>query len=428
MQIDIPEIYLKRVVIVGGGFAGIELAKRLRHTHQVVMIDKNNFHTFQPLLYQVATAGIEPDSIAFPLRKIFKGQKHFYFRMAKAEKINSEKNILHTSTGEIRYDHLVIATGSDTSYFGMENLKENSMPMKSVREALDLRSMILQNFEKAVTAESEEERNALMTYVIAGGGPTGVELAGALGELKKHVLPNDYPELDFKKMEIILMDPSPRLLTAFKEEASGKAEKYLGMLDVNVWLNTRVSNYDGKFVTTDKGKIIHSTTMIWAAGVAGVSIPGLPEKSIQKNGRVSVDEWNRVEGTENIYAVGDVSFMPVKGYEKGHPQVAQVAIQQARQLGKNLASGKQKPYWTKFVYKDKGSMATVGMHRAVVESKFITTQGFFAWILWLFVHLMALVGFRNRLMVFFNWLISYFSYDHGIRLIIRPSSRTKKNE
>ncbi len=426
MLIDIPKIYLKRVVIVGGGFAGIELAKRLRNTHQVVMIDKNNYHTFQPLLYQVATAGIEADSIAFPLRKIFKGQKHFYFRMAEALEILPEKNIIRTSTGDISYDFLVIATGSDTSYFGMESLKENSMPMKSVREALDLRSMILQNFEKAVTVTTEEERTALMTYVIAGGGPTGVELAGSLGELKKHVLPNDYPELDFHRMEIHLIDSAPRILAAFGEKASEKAREYLEMLEVKVWLGYRVTNYDGVFVTTDKEKTFHTPTLIWAAGVAGVSIPGIPPESIQRNGRVVVDEVNAVAGTTNIFAVGDVAAMKTAEFPNTHPQVAQVAIQQATRLGKNLASGKARAHWDKFVYKDKGSMATVGMHRAVVESKFITTQGFIAWILWLFVHLMALVGFRNRLVVFFNWLISYFNYDHGLRLIIRPSQRKKK--
>jgi NADH dehydrogenase len=425
MLIDIPKIYLKRVVIVGGGFAGIELAKRLRNTHQVVMIDKNNYHTFQPLLYQVATAGIEADSIAFPLRKIFKGQKHFYFRMAEALEILPAQNTLRTSVGDVTYDFLVVATGADTSYFGMESLKENSMPMKSVREALDLRSMILSNFEKAVGSTSAEERSALMTYVIAGGGPTGVELAGALGELKKHVLPNDYPELDFKNMQIHLVDPSNRLLNAFGEKASEKAKEYLEMLDVKVWLGVRVTNYDGKIVTTDKQPFT-TTTMIWAAGVAGVSVPGLPESSIQKNGRVAVDGTNCVAGTENIFAVGDVAFMTTTDYPKGHPQVAQVAIQQATRLGKNLASNKPKKNWEDFVYKDKGSMATVGMHRAVVESKIITTQGFIAWILWIFVHLMALVGFRNRLVVFFNWLISYFNYDHGLRLIIRPSQRKKK--
>ena len=426
MLIDIPKIYLKRVVIVGGGFAGIELAKRLQNTHQVVMIDKNNYHTFQPLLYQVATAGIEADSIAFPLRKIFKGQKHFYFRMAEALEILPEKNTLRTSTGDISYDFLVVATGSDTSYFGMESLKENSMPMKSVREALDLRSMILQNFENAVTVTTEEERSALMTYVIAGGGPTGVELAGSLGELKKHVLPNDYPELDFHRMEIHLIDTAPRILAAFGEKASVKAREYLEMLEVKVWLGYRVTNYDGVTVTTDKEKTFHTPTLIWAAGVAGVSIPGIPAESIQRNGRVVVDEVNAVAGTSNVFAVGDAAAMKTEGFANGHPQVAQVAIQQATRLGKNLASGKARMHWDKFVYKDKGSMATVGMHRAVVESKFITTQGFIAWLLWLFVHLMALVGFRNRLVVFFSWLISYFNYDHGLRLIIRPSQRKKK--
>lgn len=426
MFIDIPKIYLKRVVIVGGGFAGIELAKRLNRTHQVVMIDKNNYHTFQPLLYQVATAGIEADSIAFPLRKIFKGHKHFYFRMAEAKEIIPATSTLRTNIGDIEYDYLVIATGSDTSYFGMESLKENSMPMKSVREALDLRSMILQNFEKAVGVASAEERNALMTYVIAGGGPTGVELAGALGELKKHVLPNDYPELDFKNMQIHLIDTSDRLLTAFGEKASEKAKDYLEMLDVKIWLGYRVTNYDGTIVTTDKEKLFHAETMIWAAGVAGVSIPGIPASAILRNGRITVDETNLVAGTENIFAVGDVASMTTKDFPKSHPQVAQVAIQQATRLGKNLASGKAKAYWDKFVYKDKGSMATVGMHRAVVESKFITTQGWIAWILWLFIHLMALVGFRNRLVVFVNWLISYFNYDRGLRLIIRPSQRNKK--
>ncbi|MDQ3109499.1 MAG: NAD(P)/FAD-dependent oxidoreductase [Bacteroidota bacterium] len=425
MLIDIPKIYLKRVVIVGGGFAGIELAKQLRNTHQVVMIDKNNYHTFQPLLYQVATAGIEADSIAFPLRKIFKGQKHFYFRMAEALEILPQQNTLRTSVGDITYDFMVIATGADTSYFGMESLKENSMPMKSVREALELRSMILSNFEKAVGSTSPEERSALMTYVIAGGGPTGVELAGALGELKKHVLPNDYPELDFKNMQIHLVDPGERLLNSFGEKASEKARDYLEMLGVKIWLGVRVTNYDGKVVTTNK-QTFDTVTMIWAAGVAGVSIPGIPESSIQRNGRVSVDEMNGVAGTENIFAVGDVASMTTTEFPKGHPQVAQVAIQQATRLGKNLASNKPKKNWDKFVYKDKGSMATVGMHRAVVESKFITTQGFIAWLLWIFVHLMALVGFRNRLVVFFNWLISYFNYDHGLRLIIRPSQRKKK--
>jgi NADH:ubiquinone reductase (H+-translocating) len=428
MLIDVPKIYLKRVVIVGSGFAGIELAKRLRSTHQVVMIDKNNFHTFQPLLYQVATAGVEADSIAFPVRKIFMRYKHFHFRMAEATEVIPAENKLRTTIGDIDYDYLVIATGCDTSYFGMESLRENSMPMKSVREALDLRSSILQNFEKAVTISDKKEREELMTYVIAGAGPTGVELAGALGELKKHVLPNDYPELDFRLMKIHLVDGGSRVLGTFNEKSSVKALEYLNKLGVNVHTEVRVTNYDGRIVTTHSGLKFHTATLIWAAGVVGVPVKGIPEPALMKNGRVQVDKINCVQGTENIFAIGDVSNMTADAnYPKGHPQVAQVAIQQATTLGKNLASGREREYWDAFVYNDKGSMATVGMHRAVVESKIITTQGFLAWLLWIFVHLIALVGFRNRVVVFFNWLVSYFNYDHGLRLIIRPSWRNKKS-
>lgn len=423
MFIDIPEISLERVVIVGGGFAGIELAKRLRDRFQVVMIDKNNYHTFQPLLYQVATAGIEADSIAFPLRKIFKGYKHFYFRMAEAHGIVPAENILRTSIGEVKYDFLVVATGSDTSYFGMESLRRNSLPMKSVREALDLRSTILQNFETALLVSDPQEREALMTYVIAGAGPTGVELAGALGELKKHVLPNDYPELNFRQMQIHLVDGGPRVLASFSERSSKKAEEYLERLDVKSWMNIRVTDYDGRLVKTDKEHSFNTATLIWAAGVSGVSLPGIPEAAVQRSGRITVDQLNCVKGSENIFALGDVAYMETKDYPKGHPQVAQVAIQQATRLGKNLASRMERGLWKPFEYNDKGSMATVGMHRAVVESKLITSQGFFAWLLWIFVHLMALVGFRNRVVVFFNWLISYFNYDRGLRLIIRPSHR-----
>lgn len=420
MFIDVPKISLKRVVIVGGGFAGIELSKRLRDKFQVVMIDRNNFHTFQPLLYQVATAGIEPDSIVFPLRKVFKGFEHFHFRMAEATEIIASENVLKTSIGDISYDYLVLSTGSNTSYFGMENLRRNSMPMKSVQEALDLRSCMLQNFELAVMTPDVREREALMNYVIAGGGPTGVELAGALGELKKHVLPNDYPELDFRRMKIHLIDGGDRVLGAMGERSSEKAEKFLKELDVNVWLNLRVTDYDGKTVKTNTGQEFYTTTLIWAAGVMGVSVPGIPKESILPNGRILVNVGNLVEGTENIFALGDAALMKTDEFPKGHPQVAQVAIQQATLLGKNMVSGKDKKEWKPFKYKDLGSMATVGRNRAVVETKSIKTQGFFAWLIWMFIHLIALVGFRNRIVVFFNWLINYINYDRGMRLIIRP--------
>jgi NADH dehydrogenase len=428
MFIDFPKVNLKRVVIVGGGFAGIGLAKQLRDRFQVVMVDKNNYHTFQPLLYQVATAGIEPDSIVFPLRKIFKGYKHFHFRMAEALEVLPAENCLRTSIGDISYDYLVIATGSDTSYFGMENLRRNSMPMKSVREALDLRSCILQNFEMAVTTADLREREALMNYVIVGGGPTGVELAGALGELKRHVLPNDYPELDFRRMQIHLVDTGGRVLGSMDEKSSAKAAAFLKEMDVHLWLNMRVTDYDGRTVKTDKSESFYTATLIWAAGVMGVSVPGIPAGAISPNGRLSVDEWNRVAGTENIFALGDVALMKAEASPKGHPQVAQVAIQQADLLGKNLASGKAIDTWKKFRYNDRGSMATIGRNRAVVEIKGIKSQGFFAWMIWMFIHLISLVGFRNRIVVFFNWLINYFNYDRGMRLIIRPFVNGKKHE
>ncbi len=421
MFIDLPQVNLPRLVIVGGGFAGIELAKQVRNRFQVVMIDKNNFHTFQPLLYQVATAGMEPDSIVFPLRKLFKGVKHFHFRLAEAQEIIPTKNIIKTSIGEIEYDYLVIATGSTTSYFGMERLMANSMPMKSISEALDLRSCILQNFEKAINTPDLKEREALMNLVIVGGGPTGVELAGALGELKKHVLPNDYPELDFRRMQIHLIDSGERVLGSFEEKASLAAKKFLEELDVHVWLNMRVTDYDGLEVTTDSTEEFRAATLIWAAGVVGVRIQGIPDSAKTRGGRIRVDAFNQVVDTTNIFSLGDVAAMETDATPQAHPQVAQVAIQMATNLGKNLKrSATTREGWKPFQYKDKGSMATVGRNRAVVEASFMKTQGIFAWFVWMFIHLIALVGFRNRVVVFFNWLVNYINYDRGLRVIIRP--------
>jgi NADH dehydrogenase len=388
----------------------------------VVLIDRNNYHTFQPLLYQVATAGIEPDSIVFPIRKIFKGYRHFHFRMAEALEVKAAERLLVTSIGEIEYDYLVIATGSDTNYFGMERPKKHGMPMKSVREALDLRSCILENFEMAITTADLVEREALMNYVIVGGGPTGVELAGALGELKRHVLPNDYPELDFRRMQIHLIDSNERLLNGMEEKSSEKSKRYLEQLDVHVWLDLRVTDYDGRLITTNTHETFRAATMIWAAGVKGEFIPGLPAESILRNGRIKVDGSNCVEGLENVFALGDVAFMTTDAaFPQGHPQVAQVAMQQGDLLGQNLTrAGKDKTRWKSFTYNNKGSMATIGRNRAVAEIGKFHSQGFVAWMLWLFVHLMSLVGFRNRLVVLFNWIVNYINYDRGMRLIIRP--------
>ncbi len=422
---DIPKSDKKRVVIVGGGFAGIALVRELRNKFQIVLIDKNNFHTFQPLLYQVATAGIEPDSIVFPLRKIFKGYKDFYFRMAEAISVDESTKTLNTSIGTVNFDYLVLATGTDTSFFGKEKLRDLTLQMKSVEEALDMRSYILQNFEKSLTMPEGVEKEALFDYVIAGAGPTGVELAGALAELKRHVLPNDYPELDFSRMQIYLIDGSPRVLSAMNEKSSSKAFDYLRDMGVDIWLNTRVMDYDGLTVTTNTGKQLHSRTLVWAAGVKGVPIQGVRAEVINGAGRILTDRCGLVKGSQAMYVVGDASL--IEGdpdFDKGHPQVAQVAIQQAIELGKNLVKQLNGQATKPFSYRDKGSMATIGRNKAVVETSWLKTQGFIAWMLWMFVHLMFLVGFRNRLVVLFNWTISYINYDRGMRLIIRPFRNT----
>lgn len=425
MKINVPDTKLPRVVIVGGGFGGLELAKRMYYKkYQVVLIDRNNYHTFQPLLYQVATAGLEADSIVFPHRKIFTRYKGFYFRMAKVERVIPEQNLIQTSIGDLHYDHLVIATGSDTNFFGMEKVKSYSLPMKSVVEALDLRHNILQNFEKALNTNDPVEKESLMNFVIVGGGPTGVELAGALAELRKHVLPCDYPELDMTKMKIILIEASPRVLNSFDERSSVKAEQFLKEMGVQVMTGTGVVDYDAYVVRTNKGHSIPSTNLVWAAGVAGNALPGIKENVVNRGKRIEVDEHNRVKGYSNIYAIGDVAAMYTDPrYPKGHPMVAQVAIQQGKLLARNLnnmaAGNAMKP----FKYKDKGSMATVGRNRAVVEMGKYKSQGVFAWFMWMFVHLITLIGFRNKMVVFINWIINYLNYDRGMRLIIRPFRR-----
>lgn len=422
---DVPKSNKKRVVIVGGGFAGIELVRQLEDRFQVVLIDKNNFHTFQPLLYQVATAGIEADSIVFPLRKIFKGYDDFYFRMAEVTALHPEQNTIVTNIGELHYDYLVLATGTDTSFFGNEKLRALTLQMKSVREALDMRSYILQNFEKALTTDEGPEREALLDYVIAGAGPTGVELAGALAELKRHVLPNDYPEIDFERMQIYLIDGSPRVLASMSEASSRKALDYLKEMGVDVWVNTRVTDYDGFTITTNAGRTLHTKTLIWAAGVKGVPVQGLKPEVVNGAGRIFTDRQCKVNGYANIFVAGDASLVQGDNeYPNGHPQVAQVAIQQGKLIGKNLVAGLKGKSLKNFRYRDKGSMATIGRNRAVMEASWIKAGGLIAWLAWMFVHLMALVGFRNRVVVLFNWIVSYINYDRGMRLIIRPFRKT----
>ncbi|HKK38969.1 MAG TPA: NAD(P)/FAD-dependent oxidoreductase [Cryomorphaceae bacterium] len=417
---NISDTSVPRIVIVGGGFGGLQLIKNLPHgKFQIVLIDKHNYHTFQPLLYQVATAGLEPDSIAYPLRKIFKNRKDFFFRLAEVKSVNTEKKEIHTSLGDLSYDHLVLATGTVTNFFGNETIAAKSMGMKSVPEALNIRSLILENFEAALLTDDLKERESLMNVVIVGAGPTGVELAGAIAELRAHVLPKDYPDLDFRRMSIHLVEGLGKVLPPMSDQSSKKAQKFLEGLGVQIWLNTMVNDYDGKKIITS-GKPMLTQTLIWAAGVQCKPPEGISGDELVRGNRIRVNRFNQVQGEDGLYAIGDLAYMETENFPKGHPQVAQPAIQQGRLLGKNLwrmASGKEmKP----FEYTDLGTMATIGRTRAVADLRKYKTQGAFAWLIWMFVHLMSLVGFRNRVVVFFNWTYNFFNYNRDIRLIIRP--------
>ncbi|WP_456439947.1 NAD(P)/FAD-dependent oxidoreductase [Psychroserpens sp.] len=419
---NIPESTLPRVVIVGGGFAGVRLVKALANKNvQVVLIDKHNYHTFQPLLYQVSSSGLEPDSIAYPLRKIIKKHKTTFFRLAEVVQIHPEQNLLKTSIGDIKFDYLVIATGTKTNFFGNDAIKTHSMPMKSVPQALDIRSLILQNFEKAAIADTKQDREAFLNFVIVGGGPTGVELAGAIAELKNNILPKDYRDLNTQDMHIHLLEGTQRILPPMSENASKQAEQFLTELGVNVHCNTFVENYDGKQVTTNTELEFQSETLIWAAGVTGASVKGLNINTLKgRSNRYNVNKFNQVEGYDSVFAVGDIALMTTDAYPNGHPQVAQPAIQQGKLLGENILRLIKKKPMRPFYYKDKGSMATIGRNKAVVDLKHFKFGGFFAWFVWMFIHLMSLVGFRNRVIVFFNWTYNYINFDKAARLIIRP--------
>ncbi len=418
-----------KIVIVGGGFGGIELAKRLKNKEvEVLMLDRHNYHTFQPLLYQVATGGLEADSIAFPLRKIFKNQKNFTFRVTDVESVDPLRSVVVTSIGEISYDYLVIATGSDTNFFGQKEIEHFSMAMKTIPEALNLRSMILQNLEEALVVTDPVAKRSLLNFVVVGGGPTGVELSGSLAELKKHVLPKDYPELSIEDINVYLIEGSNELLGVMSDQASAKSKQFLEEMGVKVFTNLRVEAYDGNVIKLSDGQHIDTKNVLWSAGVKGAVLDGLPADSIARGNRVIVDEVNRVSRQARIFAIGDVAAQITPGTPNGLPGVAPVAIQQGTHLAKNMLRFINNEQPEPFKYFDKGSMATVGRNKAVVDVGKIRFQGIFAWFVWMFVHLMSLVGFRNKVVTFVNWVWSYFSYDRGTRLIIRKFSRQSMTE
>lgn len=427
MPLNIPNSTYKRVVIIGGGFGGLTLAQKLINTqYQVILIDKNNYHQFQPLFYQVAMAGLEPSSIVFPFRKVFQKAKNIFFRIAEFQEVFPTEKYIMMDIGRLDYDYLVISVGADTNYYGNQKVMENAIPMKSVAEALYLRNAILNDYEKAILTDDEVEKQSLMDIVIVGGGPTGVEVAGALAEMRKEVLPKEYKELNYKEIDIHLIQGAPILLQGMSEKAGRSAETYLTELGIILKMDTNVTDYDGEIVRMSDGSILHSKKVIWAAGIIGNPVKGIPIESIVRGRRLKVNRFNQVEGFDNIYALGDIAHMvePEK-FANGHPQVAQVAIQMAKNTGENLKNMiKNKPA-KEFKYRDLGSMATVGRHKAVVDLPFWRFQGVFAWFIWLFVHLFAIIGLKNKIFVFINWVWSYITYDQALRLIIKPKVKNK---
>ena len=434
MSFNIAKTKAKRVVIVGGGFGGLKLANALRNSGmQVVLVDKNNYHQFPPLIYQVASSGLEPSSISFPFRKIFKKRKNFYFRMAEARSIFPEKKILQTSIGKVEYDYLVFAAGTMTNFFGNKHLEDEAMPMKTLSEAMGLRNALLSNLERSITCATDQERNELQNIVIVGGGATGVEIAGVLSEMKKYVLPADYPDMDSSQLNIFLIEAGGRLLSGMSPKSSEAAEQFLRNMGVNVCLHKKVIDYRDHKVILEDGMEIPTRTFIWVSGVKASPIDNLPSECIGRGGRLKVDAYNRVEGMEDVFAIGDQCIMTAdKDYPNGHPQLAQVAIQQGKLLAENLKrmEKKKKKALKPFHYRNLGSMATVGRNRAVAEFKKVKTQGWIAWILWLVVHLRSILGVRNRISVMLNWMYNYFTYDQSLRIIVyaRKAKEVKERE
>lgn len=409
----------KKIVIIGGGFAGLNLARKLAKSDcEIVLVDKQNHHMFQPLFYQVASARLEPSNISFPFRAIFRRRKNVNFRYATVKRIRPEDNIIETSMGEIPYDELIIATGCKTNFFGDPDLEKYTLAMKTTQQTIHIRNTILAKFEKIMFVNTQEEKDELMNLVIVGAGPTGVELSGAFAEMKSKVLPHDYPNYDFSKLKITLLEGSPNTLNAMSNKSRMWSRKYLEKMGVEVRTSTVVSSYDGHKLTLKTGEVIPTQTVIWAAGVQGNVLQGL-EKAVMVRARYTVDRYSLVKGYDNVYAIGDISYMETEKYPQGHPQLANVAINQGKTLAKNFrarwSGGKMQP----FEYKDKGTMATVGKHKAVVELPNFKFQGYFAWMVWMVLHLMLILSIRNKIAVFFNWAWRYITGDTSLRLILR---------
>ena len=413
----------KRIVIVGAGFGGLRLAQDLKKSDfDIILLDRNNYHQFQPLMYQVATARLEPASISFPLRKVFQHSKNVRIRIADVKAIDADQKCLKTDIGNIKYDFLVLAQGCTTNYFGNELLERSAFPMKSVPEAIQLRNRILQTFEDAVITKPEDLQS-LLNFVIVGGGPTGVELAGALIEMKTNVLPKDYPDKDFSNLTIYLLERSPNVLNAMSEVSRKVSREYLEKMGVIVRTSTVVKNYDGLTVTLQDGSTIQAKNLIWAAGITGNSIEGIPAEAITRGNRIIVNRFNQVNQMDDVYAIGDIAYMETPKYPKGHPQVASVAIEQARVLAKNLKLLSEGRQPKEYEYHNKGSMATIGKRKAVVDLPGFSFQGRIAWFTWMFVHLMLILGVKKKLLVFINWAYSYFNNDSTLRVLIKPVNR-----
>ncbi len=424
LELNLPKSSAPRVVIIGGGFGGLTLAKKLRgQEFQVVLLDKNNYHQFQPLFYQVAMSGLEPSSISFPFRKVFRSAPNVYFRVAEVTEVQPDRNCIQTTLGRLTYDYLIIAIGTKTNYFGNSNFEKNTHSLKSISDSLYLRNTLLSDFEEALITGDFKTRQQFLDIVIVGGGPTGVELAGALAEMKSYILPKDYTELDSKEVDIYLVQAGPHLLPGMSQKASRDAMRFLTRMGVIVKTNARVKDYNGREVIFQNGETIGCTKVIWAAGVTGNLLSGVPDPAKCRRNRIKVNSYNQVEGCENVFAIGDIALMVEdQAYPDGHPQVAQPAMQQAKLLARNLKALNQQKPLRHFRYKDKGSMATIGRNKAVVDLGKISFSGFWAWVAWLFVHIYNLIGVKNKLFVVINWIWNYITYDQSLRLIIKPKS------